>query len=79
MMRRFWFGLKHIWEAWKAIARKIGTFQARVLLTLVYGIFVLPFGLFVHLFSDRLRIKRRPTHWLDNTENAADMQWAKRQ
>ena len=78
-MRGFWRRLKYLWEAWKDIARKIGTFQARVLLTILYGVLVLPFGLMVRWFSDPLRIKKRPTHWLDYTDAANDMQWAKRQ
>ncbi len=78
-MRGFWRGLKYLWEAWKGIARKIGTFQARVLLTILYGVLVLPFGLTVRWFSDPLCIKKRPTHWLDYTDAVSDMQWAKRQ
>jgi hypothetical protein len=31
------------------------------------------------LFSDPLRIKRPPTQWLDHTEEAHDLRWAKRQ
>lgn len=78
-MKGFWLGLKYIWEAWKDIAHKIGTFQARVLLTILYGVLVLPFGLMVRWFSDPLRIKKRPTQWLDYTDAVNDMQWAKRQ
>ena len=56
--------MKHVWEAWKRLARKIGTFQARVLLTLLYAVLVLPFGICIRLFADPLRIKKRPTQWL---------------
>jgi len=78
-MKAFWLGLRRIWEAWKVIARKIGNFQARVLLTVLYGTLVLPFGLIARWFADPLRIKKRPTRWLDYTDAANDMQWAKRQ
>jgi len=71
--------LKRAWQAWKALAKKIGNFQARVLLTIFYGILVFPFGLAVRLFSDPLRIKKLPTQWLDHSDEACDMQWAKRQ
>jgi len=37
--------LKRGWQAWKRIAHKIGNLQARVLLTVFYGVIVLPFGL----------------------------------
>jgi hypothetical protein len=73
------FMLKRAWQAWKELAKKIGNFQARVLLTIFYGILVLPFGLAIRLFSDPLRIKKLPTQWLDHPEEACDMQWAKRQ
>jgi len=71
--------LKRAWEAWKRIAHKIGSFQARVLLTLLYAVIVLPFGLVIRLFSDPLRIKRRPQGWLQRAENATEMEWAHRQ
>lgn len=71
--------LKRVWEVWKRIAHKIGNFQARVLLTVFYGVLVLPFGLAVRLFSDPLRIKRRPTQWLDHPNEACDLHWARKQ
>jgi hypothetical protein len=71
--------LKNLWSAWKRLAHKIGNFQARVLLTLLYGIVVLPFGLIVRLFSDPLRIKHRPTKWIEHTPEVHDLSWAKRQ
>jgi len=78
-MRGFWLGLKHIWEGWKYIAQKIGNFQARLLLTIVYFILVLPFGLAVRWFSDPLRIKRPPAQWLDYADAVGDVEGAKRQ
>ncbi len=78
-MRGFWLGLRHIWEAWKDIAHQIGTFQARLLLTILYFVLVLPFGLVVRWFSDPLRIKKRPAQWLDYTDAVSDLRWAKRQ
>lgn len=71
--------LKRIWEAWKQIAQKIGNFQARVLLTIIYSVLILPFGLAVRLFSDPLRIKRRPEAWLDHGDDPNTMEWARRQ
>jgi len=71
--------LKRIWAAWKQIAQKIGNFQARVLLTVIYSILILPFGLAVRLFSDPLRIKRRPEAWLDHGDDPSTMEWARRQ
>jgi len=71
--------LKRTWEAWKRIAHRIGNFQARLLLTILYAILVLPFGLVVRLLADPLRIKRRPTAWLDHPESPATFEWARRQ
>ena len=79
MLKSLWQGLKRLWEAWKVLARKIGTFQARVLLTLLYAICVLPFGLAVRLFGDPLRTKKPPSRWLGRPDEAFDMEWARRQ
>jgi uncharacterized membrane protein YbhN (UPF0104 family) len=79
MANTFQQNLKALWEAWKRIAHKIGNFQARVLLTLLYAIAVLPFGLAVRLFSDPLRIKHRPTKWIEHPPEVHDMSWAQRQ
>jgi hypothetical protein len=71
--------LKNAWQAWKRIARAIGNFQARVILTIFYAVLVFPFGIVVRLFFDPLRIKSRPTAWLERADGAIDLQWAKRQ
>ncbi len=78
-MKNLGTGVRRIWEAWKHLARKIGDFQARVLLTILYAVFVFPFGVVVHLFSDPLRIKRRPTGWLEHPKEPNDIEWAHRQ
>jgi hypothetical protein len=79
MLKSLWQGVKKLWEAWKVLARKIGTFQARVLLTVIYAVLVLPFGLCVRLFADSLRTKKLPSRWLDRSPEAFDMEWAQRQ
>jgi hypothetical protein len=71
--------LKRIWEAWKRLAHRIGNFQARLLLTILYAILVFPFGIIVRLVADPLRIKRRPEAWLDHPESPATVEWARRQ
>lgn len=74
-----WDLLKRAWAGWKKIAHKIGNFQARVLLTIFYGVLVLPFGLAARWFSDPLRIKKPPTAWLDHPDEACDLEWARKQ
>jgi uncharacterized membrane protein YbhN (UPF0104 family) len=66
-------------QDWKRVVRVIGNFQARILLTVFYGIIVFPFGIVARVFSDPLRIKRPPGRWLDHTDETHDLQWAKRQ
>jgi hypothetical protein len=79
MARTLTQDLKAVWEAWKRLAHKIGNFQARVLLTVLYAIVVLPFGLIVRLFSDPLRIRNRPTKWIDHPPEVHDITWAHKQ
>jgi len=71
--------LRKVWETWKRIAHKIGNFQARVLLTILYAILVFPFGIAVRVFSDPLHIKRRPSEWFNYPDETCDMGWARRQ
>jgi hypothetical protein len=71
--------LKRAWEAWKRIGKKIGNFQARVLLTIFYAVLMFPFGIAARLFSDPLRIKKLPTEWLPHEEETNDMKWARGQ
>ena len=49
--------VRQVWAWWKPIARKIGDFQARVILTLMYFIVVAPFALAIRCFADPLAIK----------------------
>jgi hypothetical protein len=71
--------LKKLWQGWKRIARRIGDFQARVLLTIIYIVLVLPFGLAVRFFADPLRIKKPPTGWLARSDAPVNMEWAHKQ
>ena len=71
--------LKTAWESWKRLSHKVGNFQARVLLTVIYATVVLPFGLMVRLFSDSLQIKKRPVKWTDRSPEVHDLDWARKQ
>ena len=68
-----------IWKVWPGLAKGIGNFQARLILTIIYAILILPFGVLARLLADPLRIKKRPTAWIDHAQEKMDMQWAKRQ
>ena len=68
-----------LWEGWKKIGHAIGNFQARVLLTLIYGLLILPFGLLVRVFSDSLHTRKRPELWFDHPPMSNDLNEARRQ
>ena len=70
---------RRLWEVWKRVARAIGNFQARVLLTVFYAVLVLPLGLAVRLFGDPLHIRRPSETWVDRDSDATDVSGARRQ
>jgi hypothetical protein len=56
--------LRRIWDGWKKIARKIGDFNARVILTIFYFILLLPFAILIKSLTDPLEIKKgSPKGW----------------
>jgi len=62
--------LKSLWQAWKGAARKIGNFQARILLGVFYGLVLAPFALAARFASDPLAIKPgSPRGWRDRPES----------
>ena len=64
---------------WKKIGHAIGNFQARVLLTVIYSILILPFGLAVRFFSDSMHMKKRPEKWFDHPPIPNTLEEARRQ
>jgi len=50
--------LVRIWRRWTVIAHIIGTFQARVLLSVFYLVVIPPFALIVKLWLDPLHLRR---------------------
>lgn len=69
------------WDQWRRIAKRIGHFQSRFLLSLMYFILVGPFALAFTLFADPLRLQRTrgAGHWLRREPSAQDMEEARRQ
>ena len=51
--------MKKLWENWKKLAKKIGDFQARLILTVLYFVIVGPFALVIRWGADPLSIKSR--------------------
>jgi len=72
---------RRLWEWWKRLAHRIGDFQARLLLTIVYFVVIAPFGLGVRWGADPLAIKAGAAHgWQDRPPPAPDrLAWARRQ
>lgn len=72
---------KRLWPMWKAFSKRMGGFQSRVFLSLLFFIFVAPFALAIKAFSDPLNIKhkKKGTHWLERKEALAGLEEFKRQ
>ena len=53
-----------LWNRWKRIAKRIGDFQARLILSVLYFVILGPFALLVRWGADPLSIKRgRQQSW----------------
>lgn len=64
---------------WNKFGHAIGNFNARVLLTVLYSIVILPFGLAVRFASDSLHTKKRPEGWFDHPASPNTLEEARRQ
>ena len=53
--------LRRLWHGWTRIGRKIGDFQARVLLTAFYFVIMAPVALIVRIASDPLAVNATTT------------------
>jgi hypothetical protein len=72
---------RKLWERWKRIARKIGDFQARALMTIFYFLMLGPVAMVIRWRSDPLAIKSTtPRGWADREEREGEpMAQARRQ
>ncbi len=73
--------LKRLWRAWLEIARYIGDFQSRLLLTIFYFTVLIPFGLLVRAFSDPLRLRSDSgsSAWIRRSNPSESLRQAQRQ
>jgi hypothetical protein len=55
--------LANLWEGWKRLGKRIGDFQARLLLTVFYFVILAPFALAVRWAGDPLSLKHRGDSW----------------
>ena len=72
---------RQLWTRWKRIARKIGDFQARALMTLFYFVILGPVAMVTCWRSDPLALKpRTPRGWGDREAREGEpMDHARRQ
>jgi len=73
--------LKRLWNWWKPIAEKIGNFQARIILSVFYFLFVTPIAMGVKLFSDPLKMKKsdQASWWFPRENSKVSLEEAGRQ
>jgi hypothetical protein len=73
--------VRNLWERWKQVARKIGDFQARALMTLFYFVILGPVAMALRWRSDPLALKATtPRGWsVRETRAGAPMEHARRQ
>ena len=71
--------LKELWQRWTKVAKKIGDFQARLMLSIFYFVFVLPIGLIARRFADPLGLKEHHTHWQSKPSAPSRLEDARRQ
>ncbi len=55
--------LKELWQRWVKVAKIIGDFQARLMLSIFYLVLILPIGLIARLFADPLALKKSSACW----------------
>lgn len=64
---------RKLWNGWKQTVKKIGDFQARLILTVLYFVIIAPFALIVRCGADPLSLKKGvPPGWRLKTEREND-------
>jgi len=73
--------LGRLWARWKVLAQKIGDFQARVILTLLYFVILGPIALLFKLFRDPLGLKppAGSSVWVSKPAHEDSLEASKRQ
>lgn len=75
---RPWY--KKLWDGWMRVAKVIGNFNARVILSLFYFVLMVPIGLIVGATKDYLGIREHPTStWKEMDGHAQSVEEGRRQ
>jgi len=71
---------RRLWAGWKRFAERLGVFQSRLLLVLLYFVVVAPFALLVKIAKDPLRMRRIDgSNWTPRPASPTDLERSKRQ
>ncbi|MBI3029131.1 MAG: hypothetical protein HYY64_06440 [Candidatus Rokubacteria bacterium] len=71
---------RRLWAGWKRVAERLGVFQSRLLLVLLYFVVVAPFALLVKIAKEPLRMRRIDgSNWVPHPGSPADLERARRQ
>lgn len=70
-----------LWARWKPFAQRIGDFQARVILTVLYMIILAPYALFIRFIKDPLKMRQSAGRslWISTSSEPATLEKARRQ
>lgn len=73
--------MNKFWQKTRQLAAKVGDFQARLILTFLYGLLVLPTGLIARIGGELLESNRRPatSYWRNRSTPEATIHHAQRQ
>lgn len=68
-----------LYKSYMRVMNKIGDYQGRgILIVLYFTVFLLP-GSLLSAFGDRLHIKHKPTSWVDRTDQEATIERSREQ
>ena len=70
--------LRHIWNKWQAFGKAVGDLVGRVVMTVFYFTFALPFGIGVRIFGDPLRLRPGAPRWEPREAKPATLEDARR-
>ena len=70
--------LRRLWEAWKVVALRIGHFQSRLIMVVLYFVVVGPIALCARLLGDPLGTRVGTPAWTTKTRDTS-LETARRQ
>lgn len=72
---------RRLWEGWKVVAHRIGTFQAKVILGILYLVVLGPVAIVRRLVADPLCLRpvHQPTYWIRRASTDDTLERARRQ